>query len=178
MWSLQITDEYAARVKRFEKKHDRELIAVLINLDQYHKALNEGAKPLQVHFGFMHTEPMGVIAIDQKGGGKSLMQTRLYVYPEVEHRVLHLITLGDKNTQRLDIAFCREYASSLRTVRQNNEHKPQDAHEVGRRKRNAGINPPHFGRVPSSEATGAETSQTRTNNETGGTTGSQGLSPK
>jgi hypothetical protein len=32
----------------------------------------------------MHFEPLGVIAIDQRGAERKLRETRLYVYPDVE----------------------------------------------------------------------------------------------
>ena len=163
MWQQEITDVFASRVKWYEKKKPRELKAVSLNLDQYHKALIEGAAPLKKLFGFMHFEPMGVIAIDQSGGGKSLAQTRLYVYPEVlaESKILHLITLGDKNSQRtLDIAACREYVTYLRKLRQNapEKHDPR-------------INAPHFGRIPHSPGTGAGVTAPRADNEAGGDAG-------
>jgi hypothetical protein len=96
------------------KDHPRELQAVLDNLDTYFKSLEAGVKPLQIKHGFMHSEPLGAVAIDQKGGGKSLAQTRLYVYPEPETETLHLITLGDKQSQKDDIATCRTFVTELR----------------------------------------------------------------
>jgi hypothetical protein len=114
-----LTDGYDSRSKRYAKKHEREWLAILENLDTYQVALNEGAKPLQVKFGFLHFEPNGVVAIDQKGGGSSLRQTRLYVFPEVDHCILHLITIGDKTTQKADIDVCREYIKALRKYREN-----------------------------------------------------------
>jgi hypothetical protein len=70
----------------------------------------------------MHHEPLGVVAIDQKGGGKSLAQTRLYVYPDTETETLYVITLGDKGSQKDDIATCRAFVNELRT-------EGQDTHE-------------------------------------------------
>src|ERR1700757_3414309 len=100
MWKLESADDYHRRHKRYEKNNPRELSAVLDNLDTYFKALEEGIKPLQIKHGFMHNEPLGVVAIDQKGGGKNLAQTRLYVYPDVETETLHVIILGDKGSQK------------------------------------------------------------------------------
>jgi hypothetical protein len=120
MWKMEKEDDYLRRADRFSKKHRREWVAVHDNLDTYYKALLQGAKPLQIKFGFMHNEPQGVVAIDQKGGGKSLMQTRLYVFPFVEKEVLHLITIGDKTTQSADLATCRNFVSSIRTPKLEN----------------------------------------------------------
>jgi hypothetical protein len=69
MWKLQAEAEYEKRVRRWPKKYQREFIAAHDNLDTYLTALNCGAKVEQIKFGFMHSEPRGVVAIDQKGGG-------------------------------------------------------------------------------------------------------------
>jgi hypothetical protein len=114
VWVIQTTPEYLARNKRYEKKHWRELAAVLDNLDTFLKTLQNGVKPRQVKFGFIHPEPQGVIAIDQKGGGPNLAQTRLYVYHDEEHEVLYLLTLGDKQTQSIDVQFCKMCVDQLR----------------------------------------------------------------
>jgi hypothetical protein len=118
MWSLVKTDEYAKRHKRFEKKRPRELAAVLDNLDTFLTTLNAGAKPHQVHMGCIHPEPHGVLALDQKGGGKNLAQTRLYIYPDPEEQVILVITLGDKDTQSDDIELCSEFISQFRRTKE------------------------------------------------------------
>ncbi len=113
MWKIRRTDEFERRLKRYEKKLPRELEAVLDNLDTYFKTLVSGTKPKQAVFGFVHAEPGDVVAIDQKGGGRSLAQTRLYVYPDVARETLYLITLGDKKSQRDDIAVCKDFVAKL-----------------------------------------------------------------
>ena len=117
MWSVSPSDDYVRRHKRYEKKHTRELSAVLDNLDTLLTALREGAKVQQVKAGFLHPEPLGVLAIDQKGGGKALAETRLYVYTEEDKEVLHIITLGDKRSQPNDIALCRQFVAELREMK-------------------------------------------------------------
>lgn len=113
-------------IKGSKRSTPRELRAVLNNLDTYFKTLLRGVNPLQIKYGFMHPEPLGVVAIDQKGGGAALRQARLYAYPELEPELLHLITLGDKGSQQADIAFCREYVLNLRTIAAENGEKEQD----------------------------------------------------
>jgi hypothetical protein len=127
MWKLILTDEYERRHKRYEKDHPRELQAVLDNLDTYFKSLEAGIKPLQIRHGFMHNEPLGVVAIDQKGGGKSLAQTRLYVYPDTEAEVLFVITLGDKCSQKNDLETCRSFVSNLRKKKKDSDEKANPA---------------------------------------------------
>jgi hypothetical protein len=118
MWVQEPSDDFRRQHRWFEKKRPKELRAMLVNLDAYLAALVAGTKPLQIKFGFMHAELRGVVAIDQKGGGKGLAQTRLYVYPDVDDQKLYLLTIGDKNTQKDDIKLCK------RLVKQLTENKP------------------------------------------------------
>jgi hypothetical protein len=114
MWTIAKTDEFERRHKWFEKKRPKELAAVLDNLDTFFTALKAGAKPQQIHLGCIHVEPHGVLALDQKGGGKNLAQTRLYVYPDTDREVVTVITVGGKDTQSEDIKLCREFVEQLR----------------------------------------------------------------
>lgn len=114
MWTIEPTEKYKRDQRWYEKKRRRELEAVLDNLDSYVEALQLGTHPLQVKAGFIHPEPHGVVAIDQKGGRKSLAETRLYVYPDTNSKVLYLIALGDKNTQKADIKLCNDMVAELR----------------------------------------------------------------
>jgi hypothetical protein len=69
-WRQAYTENYERAHRRYGKKHPRELKAVERNLSRYLNALEDGAFPHQVRFGFIHPEPGGVIAIDQSGGGQ------------------------------------------------------------------------------------------------------------
>ena len=127
MWKLESTAEYARRHKRYEKDNPRELEAVLDNLDTYFKSLEAGVKPLQIKHGFMHAEPLGVVAIDQKGGKGKLAQTRLYVYPDADTETLYVIALGDKRSQKDDLATCRTFVTQLRKAKQNTDDQEDHA---------------------------------------------------
>lgn len=122
MWDLEPSEEFRRRVKRFTKDHPRELKACLDNLDTVQGALREGANPQKLPFGFLHIEQHGVLALDQKGGGKALAQTRLYVYLDRETQTIHLITLGDKGSQRADIKFSSEFVESLNKGKGSESH--------------------------------------------------------
>lgn len=114
-WELSSTDKYERKLKTYEKKNPNELIAMLSNLDTYHHALNQLGNPLQIKSGFIHQEPKGIIAIDQRGGKQKvkLKQTRLYVYPDIESGNLYLLTIGDKRTQRADIQYCKNFVNRI-----------------------------------------------------------------
>jgi len=64
MWKFKRTDEYIRKHARYEKKgYGDEIIASLNNVDTYFRALEAGANPLQISFGFVHDERQGVWAI-------------------------------------------------------------------------------------------------------------------
>jgi hypothetical protein len=114
MWPIKGQEGLGRRFKDFQKKWPHELKNVFDNLDTLHEALCNGARPEQLKkLGFVRSEPSGILAIDQKGPGKKakLKALRLYVFADVTDEVLHVIELGDKDSQRDDlrnsIAFVR-----------------------------------------------------------------------
>ena len=115
-WNLVPLGKYLSDYKWYEKKRPNELCAILGNLDTYFEALKMIGNPLQVKSGFIHDEPDGVKAIDQRGGKQKvkLQQTRLYLYPNVSEQKLYLLAIGDKTTQRGDIQFCRERVKEIK----------------------------------------------------------------
>jgi hypothetical protein len=114
MWKLQPEADYEKKARRWPNKYRREFAAVHDNLDALLIALNCGAKVEEaVKRGFIHSEPHGVIAIDQKGGGAGLKETRLYVWLDKTAKLIRLITMGDKNSQRMDIQYSSEFVDSL-----------------------------------------------------------------
>jgi hypothetical protein len=86
----------------------------LNNLDTYFKALCVGANPVNIQAGFIHHEPEGIKALDQKGGKGNLMQSRLYIFPETGRKIMHVISIGTKTDQSGDISECRDYIQPLK----------------------------------------------------------------
>lgn len=121
MWDLEPTEEFQRRVKRFAKNHPRELTATFTNLERLQKSLREGANPLDIPLGCIHREQRGVLAVDQRGFGKNLAQTRLYVYVDPDNSTIHMITLGDKNSQKADVKFSSEFVESLIAQKEKGE---------------------------------------------------------
>lgn len=114
-WRIESTDAYVRAHKRYEKKQKAELIAVLDNLDRYFKMIANGIHPQFVVAGYIHDEGKGVRALDQKGSGRGkLRQTRLYVYPDIDQKILYLITIGDKTSQRNDIKLSADFVIKLK----------------------------------------------------------------
>jgi hypothetical protein len=113
MWEIKPTTQWAKDLKWYEKKLPRELAAVLDNLQRYFDQLQAAKHPRVVQAGYLHHEPHGVVAVDQKGGGPALQQTRLYTFADAETRTLHLITIGGKKTQPSDIKLCSNFVKDL-----------------------------------------------------------------
>ena len=113
-WVLQKSDFFDSRFKRFEKKHREEAKAVLDNLDTYFNALEKGSNPINIKAGFIHNEPEGIKAFDQKGGKGKLMQTRLYTHPDSTTMILHVISIGTKVDQKSNIKECQDYIRPLK----------------------------------------------------------------
>ena len=123
MWSVHPSDEYIRRQRKLEKRYQREVGACAGNAERYLQSLQQGAKPKQIQGGWIHPEPNDVLALDQRGGGKKasgkntgkgLVEMRLYVFPDLGSEVLHLITLGLKDTQQGDIKVSQEYVERLK----------------------------------------------------------------
>ncbi len=119
-WKLEITDKFERAFKRYEKKEPKILKAILSNFDKYAYSLEEHGSPQKITAGFIHNEPHGVKAIDQKGGKEKLKETRLYIYPDTTKNTIHLITIGDKKTQTKDIKFCTK---CIKEIKERKEDK-------------------------------------------------------
>ncbi|MEY3528984.1 MAG: hypothetical protein RLZ70_52 [Verrucomicrobiota bacterium] len=114
MWKLQPAPSFERAKKRYEKKRPGELAAVLRNLGRLLERLNELPDCRAAHFGFLHTEPHGVWAIDQHGPSKvRLQETRLYVFPSGRDMTLHIITVGNKNSQASDVQVAAAFVATL-----------------------------------------------------------------
>lgn len=117
MWNIVPSDQYLRDKRHYEKKHPRELAAVLNNLDRYLQQLNsyaiQGKTSKCVQAGYLHNESKGVVAVDQRKGGVGLQETRLYTFALDNVRELHLILIGNKNTQSDDVISAADFAESL-----------------------------------------------------------------
>jgi len=113
MWTLQPTDVFDRRLRRYSKRYPAATIAVLDNLDRYFNALPV-SKLRDLRGGYIHPEPAGVVALDQSGAARKQREMRIYVYPNEKDRILHVITIGDKNSQEQDIKDSSDYVKELR----------------------------------------------------------------
>ena len=113
MWELQTTTKFDADAKCYAKKRPFELAAVLSNLDRYVEMLEKSQNSRCVQAGFLHPEPGGVLAIDQKGRKEKLQQTRLYTFASDKQKIVYLIAIGNKQSQANDIQFAKRFAQQM-----------------------------------------------------------------
>ena len=115
MWSIEPSTQYEKDSAWYDKKKPNELAAVLRNLQRYLALLGVSKNSKCVEAGYLHKEPAGVIAVDQKGFSGNLQETRLYTYAVDETNIVHLITIGDKSEQHSDIEFSKAFAKAFQS---------------------------------------------------------------
>jgi hypothetical protein len=111
-WDVQQSEGFEKVVKWYNKKRPNELAAVLGNVDRLLDMLNK-FQNAPIRAGFIHPEPMGVFAVDQRPV-PHIEVTRLYTYPDHSTKTLHLITIGNKKEQDSDIEYCKEFLKNLK----------------------------------------------------------------
>jgi len=114
MWETELTTAWERDEKHYAKKRPKELAAILNNIGRYLKLIAASKNSRAVQAGFLHPEPMGIMAVDQKGSGPNLEETRGYTYADDEKKVLYLITLGNKSNQSSDIDLAKRFVASLK----------------------------------------------------------------
>ncbi len=122
MWGIEKYTGFDNQYKKFIKKHENEASAALNNLETYHAVLQETNNiQLAKQLPFVHSEPDGMVAIDQRGAKKDqdkktgkLKATRLYVYATVINQTVYLLGIGDKDSQKQDIETCRKKARQIK----------------------------------------------------------------
>jgi hypothetical protein len=113
LWTIQQHPEFNRDYKWYAKKRPRELAAVLDNLNRLKNMLNLSPHSQLIVAGFIHPEPLGVWALDQRGSMGNLQATRLYCYAESSRKNLHLLAIGSKDTQAADIFRVIEIVKSI-----------------------------------------------------------------
>lgn len=114
MWKLTQHPELEKKLKKFRKRHKQEVVNAFDNLSDYLALLNDGWKQQQIVRGYArHREGSGVRAIDETGPKNPRKAIRLYVFPDEVSKELHVITIGDKDSQSDDVKLCQEFVASL-----------------------------------------------------------------
>ena len=112
-WSLLSHDGFLRDQRWHLKKRPQEIAAVLRNLQRYMDLLAVSPNPRAIQAGFIHPEPHGMVALDQRGGDGHLRPTRLYCFADERTRIVHLLGIGDKDSQTADLARLAPIARDL-----------------------------------------------------------------
>lgn len=112
-WVFLPHSDYLRDLRWYAKKRPVELSAVLRNLERFMTLLARSPTGRSVQAGFLHPEPHGMVAVDQRGGGGRLQETRLYCYAHNSSRTVHLLGIGDKSSQPADLARLSPVARTL-----------------------------------------------------------------
>jgi hypothetical protein len=113
MWRIEKTDQMERDQKWYEKKRPNEFAAVMRNLERYLGLIKVSKNSKCAEAGYLHKEPGGIIAIDQKGFAGNLQETRLYTLADDAAQIIYLITIGNKSTQHSDVELSKQFAESL-----------------------------------------------------------------
>lgn len=112
-WTLQAHAAYLRDQRWYAKKRRPELAAVTRNLQRYMNLLAATTHPRTLQAGFLHPEPHGMVAIDQRGASGDLQPTRLYCFADGATRTVHLLGIGSKADQAADLARLVPLAQTL-----------------------------------------------------------------
>jgi hypothetical protein len=112
-WVLLPYSAYLRDLRWYTKKRPAELAAVLCHLERDMALLSVSPSARSIQAGFLHAEPHGMVAIDQRGGEGRLQETRLYCYAQDDARILHLLGIGNKSSQSADLARLSPIARTL-----------------------------------------------------------------
>ena len=112
-WGLLPHSSYLRDFRWYAKKRPAELTAVLRNLERTMTLLVNSPHPRTIQAGFLHPEPHGMVAVDQRGGVGRLQETRLYCYAHGGTRTVHLLGIGCKSSQSADLARLSPLALTL-----------------------------------------------------------------
>ena len=112
-WTIQEHNEFKRDYKWYAKKRPRELAAVFANFKRLEKMINSCQHRQLTVAGFIHPEPLGIWALDQRGSMGNLQATRLYCYVESSRKNIYLLAIGSKDSQSADISRVTEIVKSI-----------------------------------------------------------------
>ena len=112
-WTIKITDEAEREIRHYFKRHPRETASVLANTESILGLLNSGKRIGGFQVGYFRSEGDGLYRVGQTGV-KAAKETRLYVFPDEAVEIIHVIGIGDKETQQRDIRSAKKTVDALR----------------------------------------------------------------
>ena len=120
-WQVAQSPKFSKKLAKYHKKHEVEAQNAYENFKTYLGSLQQGINPMQITGGWIRPEANGSVAVTEKGPIKTRPNpTRLYMYPDVKTKILWLITIGDKKSQRrTDMPYVEEFIKQIRSEAEN-----------------------------------------------------------
>jgi len=112
-WELELAYAIKSAFKRYAKKHRAEYASCFENLDRVHEILCNGHSWGSFQVGFLRTEGDGLFRVGQTGVAHA-RETRLYIHVDEAARRIHVLTIGDKDSQQDDIRDARKIVGEIR----------------------------------------------------------------
>ena len=112
-WQIDIAYASRNQFSKFQKKHPGEYSSLFANLNKLKKVLEAGHKIGSFKIGFFRSEGEGVYRVGQTGSS-SAKESRLYIFPDEQNRVIYPLNIGDKDSQKRDINEAQEAARRIK----------------------------------------------------------------
>lgn len=111
----RVNQDYASKNKfeKFAAQYSREYASLFANFQKIFDLLRSGNKIGGFHVGFFRSEGEGVFRIGQTGV-PSAKESRLYLYPDSETKIIFVLTIGTKDSQTDDINEAKEAARRIK----------------------------------------------------------------
>lgn len=114
-WKLNTEHAVKACFESFAADHTREYASLFANLEKIMGLLKSGNKVGGFHVNFFRSEGGGVYRIGQTGV-PSAKESRLYLYPDNDSRIMYIISIGTKDGQQDDINKAKETVEQIRKL--------------------------------------------------------------
>ena len=114
-WQIESAHASPGKFKKFSKKHREEYVSMFANLEKIMNLLRNGQKIGGFSVGFFRSEGEGVYRIGQTGVA-SAKESRLYVFPDEQNRIMHVLNVGDKDSQQEDVNEAKQAARNIKST--------------------------------------------------------------
>jgi len=113
-WQLNADHASKAQFSKFAAKRPREYQSLFANLDKINQLLDSGNKFGSFQVGFFRSEGGDIYRIGQTGV-PSAKESRLYVFPDQEARIMYVLKIGIKDGQQDDINEAKDMVKKIRS---------------------------------------------------------------